>query len=304
MTSRTTDAPERSVGDVLVTVERLIVSHDVFPERADTLVDALHRVGAEAAGLSASQLAQATTEALQEACGDLHLRLVYHREPMVRLDDEARQWQEMAAWAGATDGGVPQAGLHDGVGIIALRPVLFPLVFSADRITAAFDRVADARAVVLDLRDCLGGDPATAAFVASYVTGPEPVHLTDVVERGDRVRQWWTQTVVPGTRLASGTPLFVATSARTFSGGEQLAYDLQQLGRATIVGETTRGGAHPRESFRVTDHLELTLPVAFSRNAVSGTDWEGVGVVPDVAVAGGLAVETACTLAAVGRRTS
>ncbi|MGI8691709.1 MAG: S41 family peptidase [Geodermatophilaceae bacterium] len=45
--------------------------------------------------------------------------------------------------------------------------------------------------------------------------------------------------------------MYVLTSGATFSGGEALAYDLQQLGRATVVGERTRGGAHPRRGFRV-----------------------------------------------------
>jgi C-terminal processing protease CtpA/Prc len=74
----------------------------------------------------------------------------------------------------------------------------------------------------------------------------------------------------------------VLTSERTFSGGEELAYDLQSLGRARVVGETTGGGAHPREAFDLTPHLQLHVPIARSINAVTGTNWEGVGVVPDV----------------------
>lgn len=75
----------------------------------------------------------------------------------------------------------------------------------------------------------------------------------------------------------------IVTSARTFSGGEELAYDLQALDRATVIGETTGGGAHPREAFDLTEHLQLHVPMARSVNAVTGTNWEGTGVVPDVA---------------------
>ena len=49
-----------------------------------------------------------------------------------------------------------------------------------------------------------------------------------------------------------------------------------------IVGETTRGGAHPREGWTVHPHLEATVPVGRSVNPVSGTDWEGTGVRPDI----------------------
>ncbi len=60
--------------------------------------------------------------------------------------------------------------------------------------------------------------------------------------------------------------------------------DLQQLKRATIVGERTRGGAHAREGFRVHPHLEATISVARAVNPVTGTNWEGTGVTPDVEV--------------------
>lgn len=83
----------------------------------------------------------------------------------------------------------------------------------------------------------------------------------------------------------------------TFSGGEQLAYDLQQHGRATVVGERTRGGAHPRRGFRVTAHLEATIPVARAVHPVSGTNWEGTGITPDVEVAADRAYDAAYRLA-------
>ena len=74
------------------------------------------------------------------------------------------------------------------------------------------------------------------------------------------------------------------TSSATFSGGEQVSYDLQQLARATIIGERTKGGANAREGFRVQAHLEATIPVARGVNPISGTNWEGTGVTPDIEV--------------------
>ena len=89
---------------------------------------------------------------------------------------------------------------------------------------------------------------------------------------------------MPGVRFGTTKPVYVLTSGNTFSGGEELAYDLQQLRRATVVGERTKGGAHPRTGHRLHPHLELTVPTGRAINPVSGTNWEGVGVVPDVAV--------------------
>jgi C-terminal processing protease CtpA/Prc len=89
---------------------------------------------------------------------------------------------------------------------------------------------------------------------------------------------------VPGKRFGGTKPVYVLTSPRTFSGAEELAYDLQQLGRAVVVGERTGGGAHPRRGFRVHPHLEATIPTGRAINPVSGTNWELVGVTPDLEV--------------------
>lgn len=88
---------------------------------------------------------------------------------------------------------------------------------------------------------------------------------------------------MPGPRYAD-PPVYVLTSASTFSGGEGLAYDLQAHSRATVVGEVTRGGAHPSEVVSLSEHIELRLPVARTANSVTGRDWEAVGVQPDIPV--------------------
>jgi C-terminal processing protease CtpA/Prc len=123
--------------------------------------------------------------------------------------------------------------------------------------------------------------PESVALFVSHLVGDEPVHLQDLVARdGSVVSSYTSPSVSP--KLPADVPVVALTSARTFSGGEELAYDLQSLRRATIIGETTGGGAHPREAFDLTPHLQLHVPMARSVNAVTGTNWEGTGVVPDV----------------------
>lgn len=87
--------------------------------------------------------------------------------------------------------------------------------------------------------------------------------------------------------------MYVLISAFTFSGGEEFCYNLKALGRATLVGETTRGGAHPTDQFPITPTLEITVPVARSINPITGTNWEGTGVEPDVAVPADQAMDVA-----------
>jgi len=206
----------------------------------------------------------------------------------------------MAAWADRTAGGIGRAERLDGnVGYLELQPLLFPPSIAGEAVAAAMTLIARADALLIDLRQCLGGDPNMVAMVCTYLFGAEPVHLIDMISRPAAdgtaaVRQSWTMPFAPGRRFGPDKPVFVLTSGTTFSGGEELAYDLQQLGRATVVGECTRGGAHPVERFRIRPHLQATIPIARSVSPVSGGNWEGTGVLPDIPVAAGEALDAAC----------
>lgn len=102
---------------------------------------------------------------------------------------------------------------------------------------------------------------------------------------------------VPGRRFGDTKPLFILTSKRTFSAAERVAYDLQALKRAVIVGEVTGGGANPFEYRRLSDHFALDLPESKSINPITGTNWEGVGVKPDIQVPADQALDKALELA-------
>jgi len=267
----------------------LVETHYVFPDAAADisrlLADGL-TAGRYPAGAAA--LAEVVTADLQAVNGDKHLRLVFHPDALADRTpgDDAEEYAAMARWAGQTGGGVACVQRLEGnVAYLNLSPVLFPAVMAGRAVTAALGLVADADALLLDLRGCLGGEPAMVALVASYLWDSEPVQLTGLRERGaDAVRQSWTQPYLAGPRFGKVKPGFVLAGPATFSGGEQLAYDLQQLGRAQIVGARTRGGANARESFVVDPHLEATISVAAAVSPVTGTNWEGTGVTPDVEV--------------------
>jgi C-terminal processing protease CtpA/Prc len=167
----------------------------------------------------------------------------------------------------------------------------------APTVTAAMNFVANADAVILDMRSPGGGDAVTVVFLESYLFD-RPTHVNDIWTRStDTTRQFWTQSQVPGKRVDTA-PVFVLTSSHTFSAGEELAYDLQSQKRATVVGETTAGGAHPFRPERIDDRFTLRVPYARAINPITKTDWEGVGVQPDVRVPEGDALATAQKLAA------
>ncbi|MEV4415858.1 S41 family peptidase [Catellatospora sp. NPDC049609] len=274
----------------------LVEQHYVFPDAA---ADISRRLAGAAGGYPAdpAALAAAVTADLQAVNGDLHLRLLHHEQPLPERaeQDEAAEYAAMADWAERTCGGVAGARRLPGdVGLLDIRPLIFPAVLVGDVYAAAMTLLAPTRALIVDLRGCLGGEPSAVALLMSYLWDHEPVQLTGTFERATgQVRQAWTLAHVPGRRYGRTKPLYVLTGPATFSGGEALAYDVQQSGRGTVVGGRTRGGAHPREAFRLHPHLEATIPVARAVHPVTGTNWEGTGVTPDVAVPADEALPTA-----------
>jgi C-terminal processing protease CtpA/Prc len=129
-----------------------------------------------------------------------------------------------------------------------------------------------------------GGNPQMVALVSSYLFGPEPVHLNDLYWReGDRTEQFWTRKEVAGKRYLN-KDVYILTSKRTFSAAEEFTYNLKNLKRATIVGETTGGGAHPGGGFRITEHFGMFVPTGRAISPITKTNWEGTGVTPDIDV--------------------
>jgi C-terminal processing protease CtpA/Prc len=134
------------------------------------------------------------------------------------------------------------------------------------------------------------------ALVASYLFDRR-THLNDLWTRStNTTEQFWTQDSVAGRRFGGGKPVLVLTSSRTFSGAEEFAYDLKALKRATLVGETTGGGAHPVRARRIDEHFTIGVPFARAINPVTRTNWEGVGVEPDRKVPAADALTTALKL--------
>ncbi|MGW2863159.1 S41 family peptidase [Streptomyces sp. NPDC001205] len=278
---------------------RLLTEHYVFPETAEQLAGLLK--GRLAEGVydvdGAEELARLVTADLQSVNGDRHLRLKHHADPVpskkgaATLDSMRREFD-------ASLGGAPWVRLLEGgVAAVELAPMLFPLEWAAEPLTAALTLASRARALIVDLRSNRGGDPDTVAFVCSYLLD-ERTHLNTMYWRdGERSEQSWSLPHVPGARFGGSKPLYVLSSDTTFSAAEELAYDLQQLGRATVVGERTRGGAHPCQGWTVHPHLEATIPVGRAINPVSGTNWEGTGVQPDVPCAAAESLDQAHALA-------
>lgn len=157
--------------------------------------------------------------------------------------------------------------------------------------------LAHTDALIFDLRENHGGDPDMVDFMVSYLFR-RSTHINDLANRHENeTHQFWTASWLPGPRFAD-QPVYVLTSHQTFSGAEEFTFDLQTQKRATIVGETTGGGAHPVEGLPAGDHFSIGVPFARAINPVTHGDWEGKGVEPDVKISAANALATAEKLAA------
>ncbi|TYL55225.1 peptidase S41 [Nocardioides sp. BGMRC 2183] len=274
-------------------IQDLVRTHYVFPEVAARIADALDAVVLDEHDEPA--LAETLTACLQSVNGDRHLRVRHYPDGVPPEQDEDEVRAHFAALARVQGPGITEVRrLAGNVGVLRLGPVIPPPEQAGPAASAALSLLDGADRLVLDLRDCVGGVPSSVALLVSHLLGDQPVHLLDLVHRDGTVEpSTTTPSVAP--RMPE-TPVAVLTSSRTFSGGEELAYDLQALGRAVVVGEPTGGGAHPREAFDLTDHLQLHVPVARTVHAVTGTNWEGVGVLPDHACGEDQALDRALAL--------
>lgn len=278
--------------------------HYVFPEKAALMEKALRkreRNQEYQAIISAQGLAQKLTDDLRAVVHDKHLAVDYfHRGPPPerRPESSPEDRQRRLDFARRLGFGVGRIErLPGNLGYLELRAFIEPEL-SAAAVAKAFDRVADTDALIIDLRRNDGGHPLSVALVCSYFFGPEPVHLSDIYWReGDRTEQFWTQRQLGGQRYL-GKPVYVLTSRATFSAAEEFSYNLKSLKRATIVGETTGGGAHPGRGMPLGPHFGVRMPTGRSINPITRTNWEGTGVEPDVEAPADRALDVAARLAA------
>jgi hypothetical protein len=222
-----------------------------------------------------------------------HFALEYVADGSLVRDTEPPGWppqdaREVRLRAGSVAGVARHPG---GAGVLALDG-LDGVHIAAPYLEAAFALLRGARGVVLDLRRNGGGDPGTVTLVLDWLLGGERTRISDVIYR-DRTRQWWTTGRLADLAPSRRTPVSVVIAERTFSSGEALAYHLQSQGRARLVGQRTPGAADHVTPVRLGGHVRALLPEARVRDPVTGTNWEGTGVVPDVLCAPAEALATA-----------
>lgn len=248
---------------------------------------------------SATEFAALLKKQVQEISHDSHAG-VYYSEPVFEQDRPPGyelEWQKLHPTEHAANLARIKAdaskrsfgfGKYERLeGNIAYLKIdgFLPTEVAADVAHGAMRKLADADALILDLRGNGGGKLEMELLIAAYLFDDQPVHFTDQVYRSiNQTKEFWTAPVTADLRFGSAKPVHILTDDDTFSAAEGFAYSLQAMRRATIVGATTAGGAHASRSFYLDDHFFAMIPNILTVSPITHTDWEGKGVRPDVAV--------------------
>ncbi|MBI1227466.1 MAG: hypothetical protein GC192_19700 [Bacteroidetes bacterium] len=245
--------------------------------------------------LSGDELANVLVEDLQTVANDKHLMIKFYPEGDAaqdyieqanNQDDDYKPTESSLKRSRFDNYGCKEISILDmNIGYLKLNAfydIRNPETTKA--IAAAMDLLAHTDGIIIDLSDNSGGDAATLQFLLSYFfTADPPTHYNTFHFRdgSDNYIEERTLPYIPGKRLPK-TPLYVITSQNTFSAGEAFAYSLKNLGRATIIGQTTGGGAHAADFKLINDYFDMSIPMARSISPITKTNWEGVGVKPTI----------------------
>lgn len=297
----------QAIADAVAKTAALVEANYVFPDVGATMAAKLRendKSGAYQNVTSAGELANRLTDDLRAVCKDKHLHVSAAALPDEKEGGPMRHR------------GTPDDARRENYGFrkVELLPgnigyVKFdefhPSEAAKQVAAGAMSFLANVDALIFDLRENGGGSPEMIAFLSSYLFD-KPTHLNSFYDRSsNKTEEFWTQDVVPGRRFANDLPVFVLVSNYTFSGAEEFAYNLLNLKRATIIGQTTGGGAHPVNAMPINDRFSMMVPYARAMNPISKTNWEGVGVKPDIEVPASEALNRATeeAMKMVGRRT-
>lgn len=278
--------------EIINRIKQLLEDKYVFPEVAQKMIADLEEKSA--AGKYdqmevPTSLAEAITSDLQEISQDKHLRVVFDPKRVAGIRSSAGAVEEHKQHRIEIErrhnfGFRKVERLKGNIGYLDLCRFADPELVG-EIAAAAMRFLAESEAVIIDLRHNGGGNPGMVQLLCSYFfAGDRPIHLNSIYSRPtDTTWDYWTLPFVPGKRLPD-VDLYILTSGHTFSGAEELAYNMAALERATIIGETTAGGANPMGIEIIDDDFYIAVPHGTPTNPITGDNWEAKGVEPHLKV--------------------
>jgi C-terminal processing protease CtpA/Prc len=241
---------------------------------------------------SPAEFSKAVTKDLQSVSNDLHLLVRFEpqrsaqNKPVIKEEEQQKREKMIAQKMAETNYGFKDAKILEGnIGYLNLLQFA-DIKYAEETATAAMNFLSNTNAIIIDLRNNGGGVPSMMQLLASYFFDETPVLLSDFYERKtDTKTQLYTFATVKGKRSVN-KPVYILTSVHTFSAAEAFTYTLKHLGKATVVGEITEGGANRAKRINLSDGFTISVPYIKAIHPVTKTNWEGKGVQPDIKTMG------------------
>lgn len=296
-------------GDAVAEKYAALLDRDyVYPETGRKYAAAL-RAGIKAGRyktLSGEALARAIDTDIDAVAPDGHLRL--------RIPEEARP----SGAAGSGGGGGPAPGPRPqkvpieqagwiAPGIAFVRFNVFPNDPGVTAQAAKFmaDH-ADAKAIIFDIRSHGGGGLDQMDVIFPWIFGKETRLVTMATRASVDAEGGSPISSIASLRMVKGDPamvtrehwvtpnadkrlrdakIYVLTSGATGSAAEHFSLAMKHTGRGVLVGSATGGANHFGRGDDLGGGYGAFIPVGRTYDPVTGKDWEGDGVQPDIAVA-------------------
>jgi hypothetical protein len=296
--------------EVIDTLVAKLNDHYIFPDKAKQIGAVLRQRQHEGKydGMTdGEQLAKQLTQDMHDVAQDLHMMVMF-RPGLVPPDLVGPPPASKAEWERETsfpmrlmvgvslrlaNFGVKKVGhLSSNIGYLQVSSFP-PDFFVAEKYAEVMDKLADTDGLIVDVRDNGGGLPQSVDLLVSYFVD-QRTRLNDIWDRDTGITtQQWTEDKLGGKRYGGKKPVVILAGRGTMSAGEDFAYTMQALKRATVIGERTWGGANGARPLRLGDHFLAVIPGRRIISPITHTNWEGVGVIPDVAAAPDKALEAA-----------
>ena len=276
--------------EIIDSISKALEESYIFPAVAEKMETYLRTQYAEKAYQevkSFAAFADRLTEDLRSVSNDAHLKVEFHPDEYYAADesesitDELQEWYDERAYENF--GFTKIERLSGNVGYVQMNG-FYEVERAGPTAIAAMTFLAHCDAIIFDLRANTGGWPSMIQLLASYFFD-QPVQLSSFhIRKTNQQIEFWTQLPDSGSRMTD-MKIYILTSRQTLSAAEAFAYDLKHLGRATIIGESTAGAAHPTEEHRFPDlNIAVSIPYGRPINPITGTNWEGTGVKPHIQV--------------------